>query len=124
VAERLNRFDRYRSCPKCGGTWVTARYIGGRDLIARNCERCGHTWTELPLDRPAAVAGSATPTERDDELARLREFVAAHDAVEELVTDFTDDRDAYNAAVQRFDHARAALAGSATPTGDDDDPSA
>jgi hypothetical protein len=64
-------------------------------------------------------AGSATPT-GDDELARLREFVAAHDAVEHLIADHTDDRAAYNAAVERFDRAQSAVAGSATPTGDDD----
>jgi hypothetical protein len=66
-----------------------------------------------------AAAGSATPT-GDDELARLREFVAAHDAVEHLIADFTDDRAVYNAAVERFDRARAAVAGSATPTDYDD----
>jgi hypothetical protein len=62
-------------------------------------------------DLRAALATQPQP----DELARLREFVAAHDAVEELITGFTDDRDAYDAAVQRFNRARAAVAGSATP---------
>jgi hypothetical protein len=73
------------------------------------------TW-QLLSDLRAALA--AQP--QADELARLREFVAASDAVEELIADFTDDRDAYNAAVERFDRAREAVAGSATPTGDDD----
>jgi hypothetical protein len=60
-----------------------------------------------------AVAGSATPTA---ELTRLREFVAAHDAVQELIADQTDDAYAYNQAVTRLNAARASVAGSATLT--------
>ncbi len=45
-------------------------------------------------------------TERD----ALREFVEAHDAVEHLIADHTDDRAAYNAAVDRLNAARKAIA--------------
>lgn len=45
-----------------------------------------------------------------DRLELLTEFLAAHDDVEDLIADGTDDRDAYNAAVSRAIAARQAIA--------------
>jgi transcription elongation factor Elf1 len=45
-----------------------------------------------------------------------REFVAAYLAVETLIADHTDDRDAYNTAVERANNALAAVAATADPT--------
>jgi hypothetical protein len=43
------------------------------------------------------------------EVRTLREYVDAHQAVEHLIVDHTDDRAAYNAAVERFNAAAQAL---------------
>jgi hypothetical protein len=67
----------------------------------------------------------AAETERDAARAMCAvyaEFIVAHDEVEHLIADHTDDRDAYNAAVTRANSARRAVADAidrATRTTDD-----
>lgn len=57
--------------------------------------------------RLAAVTAERDALRAENE--RLLEFVRAHDAVEHLIADHTDDRAAYNTAVDRANAARAAL---------------
>jgi hypothetical protein len=65
------------------------------------------------LCEDAAAALRAARTERDAALAMCAvyaECIAAHDAVEHLIADHTDDRDVYNQAVKRANEARRAVA--------------
>lgn len=61
---KLPDFDSEKSCPKCCGTGITARYCSGRptecrcqsnysvgyEHLRRTCTRCGYGWSERCLD--------------------------------------------------------------------------
>ena len=48
----MDRYDRYRTCPKCGESRTEDVYAGemGFNRIKRLCTHCTHAWEETPHD--------------------------------------------------------------------------